>query len=412
MAAAATRAQAEIVYTYIGDIVVSVNPFKRTGNSDAVVQERYVRALRHHEGPSALPPHIYCMVGNAYAAMRTSDTNKSLSILISGESGAGKTEAMKLCVSHLGAVSATQGERGADSVAVRLMKTNPIMEPIGNAKTVRNNSSSRFGKHFDIQFDSDGLIIGALTSTYLLEKPRICKHMKGERNYHVFYMLCKASAAVREPGRLVSWETYSMLKQPGTIERVTSWDDDEEMAAMHSALRDLGFGVDEKGVDQRSELYAMMSIVLQLGNVEFAESADGDGSVVSNAEQLALAAELLMVPIPKLRDTLVQEIVRFGNDEVTKQNNPKKAAKARASLCMHVYSLAFDWCVYKINAEIAKPAGEVSRSIGVLDIFGFENFDVNSFPQLCINLTNERLHHLFIEHIFEVEQRFYESEDM
>ena len=182
------RFNAEIVYTYIGDIVISVNPFKETGNADPHVQNRYT-SLNLASQLRDLPPHIFCLVAQAHARMRSS--NKSVSILISGESGAGKTEAMKLCVAHLGAISGSGDDRHGDSIATRLMKTNPIMEPIGNAKTVRNNNSSRFGKHLDIQFDSAGCISGALTSTYLLEKPRITQHMAGERNYHVFYMLCK-----------------------------------------------------------------------------------------------------------------------------------------------------------------------------------------------------------------------------
>ena len=220
---------------YIGDIVVSVNPFKRTGNSTAEVQQKYVESLRKHEPSSALPPHIYTLIGQAYTRMRSQA--KSLSVLISGESGAGKTEAMKLCVSHLGAVSTMSagasrggggggGGSGGGDVATRLMATNPIMEPIGNAKTVRNNNSSRFGKHFDIQFNESGQIIGAATSVYLLEKPRITNHMPGERNYHVFYMLCKAGDDVRAHGKLGRWQEYSVLNQEGTVEEVTTWSDE------------------------------------------------------------------------------------------------------------------------------------------------------------------------------------------
>ena len=288
------RFRAETVYTYIGDIVVSVNPFKRTGNSDPVVQERYVRQLMQNESSSMTPPHIYCLIGQCYAKMCGASA-RSLSVLISGESGAGKTEAMKLCVSHLGAVSATQSAPGTASVATRLMATNPVMEPIGNAKTVRNNNSSRFGKHFDIQFNERGQIIGARTSVYLLEKPRICMHMKGERNYHIFYMLCKADNQTRAFGKLDDWEHYTVLKQPGTVEQVTTWDDEEEFAAMHSALYELGFTVDRHGIDQRGQLYAMISIVMQLGNVEFDDAPSGEGSVVANEEQFLLAASLLQV---------------------------------------------------------------------------------------------------------------------
>ena len=359
------RFRAEMVYTFIGDIVVSVNPFKRTGNADPEVQRAYVDIPPHRQ-PTELPPHIFCLVSQAYARMRSAEA-RSLSILISGESGAGKTEAMKLCVSHLGALSTSDAAGGAgggassaaDSIASRLMKTNPVMEPIGNAKTVRNNNSSRFGKHFDIQFDPSGRIIGAATSVYLLEKPRICAHMTGararrrvggqiarpfasrwpggllerqeayaararthrthsgcvhrrsrlnavasrcrtgERNYHVFYMLCKADSGVRERAKLQGWASYAYLSQAGTVERVTSWDDVQEFGAMHAALAELGFGMDPRGVDQRDQLYSMISIVLQLGNLRFEEGGESGGCVIAageaSSEQLALTSGLLQV---------------------------------------------------------------------------------------------------------------------
>ena len=413
------RFKEEAVYTYIGDIVVSVNPFKDTGNSTPDVQQRYVKAFQQRESPTKLPPHIYMLVGQAYAQMRDG-TSKSLSVLISGESGAGKTEAMKLCVSHLGAVSdgvigAGAGDDGGEgNVAMRLMKTNPIMEPIGNAKTVRNNNSSRFGKHFDIQFDRGGKIVGANTSVYLLEKPRITNHMKGERNYHIFYMFCKAPEVVRKHGLVPGedseglWEQFKVLNQAGTVQEVTSWNDVKEFGKMHQALNDLGFSANERG-----QLYALIGIVLHLGNVEFGEDLESDdgATLIINEPQYLIACELLKIDPAVFRNALTNELVTFGTETVERKLSKSKTEAARNSLCMQIYSLAFEWCVKKINEMIAMPEHEVFRCIGVLDIFGFENFDsLNSFPQLCINLTNEKLHHLFIEHIFEVEQRFYESE--
>ena len=419
------RFSAEIVYTYIGDIVVSVNPFKHTGNDSKAVHDAYV-AMDPSQAATSLPPHIFCLVGQAYSKMREQNA-RSLSILISGESGAGKTEAMKLCVAHLGAIAsaksaATAGIRATkgDTVATKLMKTNPIMEPIGNAKTVRNNNSSRFGKHFDIQFDWQGQIMGAFTSTYLLEKPRIVQHMPGERNYHIFYMLSKANSEVRSAGRILNdWQQYAILNQQGTIERVTSWDDEGEMAAMHAALSELGFSD-----VQRNNFYCMVAIVMHIGNVRFQKKdftnpeggGSTEGAVVSNEPQLELVCALLQVTREQLVAALTKTTLVVGLDEIEQQLSAAKATAALGSLCMHIYSLAFSWCVKKINDSIAVPPEEAARCIGVLDIFGFENFNakgqINSFPQLCINLTNERLHQIFIEHIFEVEQRFYKSEDI
>ena len=210
-------------------------------------------------------------------------------------------------------------------------------------------------------------------------------------------MLCKAPESVRKFGQVEDWESYAVLCQEGTVEQVTTWNDVKEFGEMHAALHDLGFTH-----DQRGQLYTMVAIVLQLGNVNFRDADTGEGAAVATPEQFQLTVDLLQVNREKMLDALTMELVTFGKDQVIRELSRKKAENARNALCAHVYSLAFDWCVRKINDAIAQPEGEVHRCIGVLDIFGFENFDLNSFPQLCINLTNERLHHLFIEHIFEV----------
>ena len=378
----------------------------------------------------------------------------SQSILISGESGAGKTEAMKICLTYLGELSAAalaKGRRGGgssgggDVVSGRLMQTNPVMEAVGNAKTIRNNNSSRFGKHFDVQFGEAGDIIGAFTSVYLLEKPRIANHMDGERNYHVFYMLCKVCAwhvhrmciacashvhgmciacasrvhrmcitvfyllcqageDVRSPIAVSKWQDYAVLNQAGTVGEVTTWNDSAEFKDMHSALLTLGFSV-----EQRTEMYTMLSLVLNLGNLQLA--AADDGSKVQNVEQLAVCAHLLQVPPAALGDAVTYMTMGGGAiEEYKKPLEPKHAETARNSLLMHVYSLVFDWCVDVINDYIA--VGDAAVCIGVLDIFGFENFSLNSFPQLCINFTNESLHNLFIEHVFKLEQQTYVREEV
>ena len=244
------RFVAEIVYTNVGDIVVSLNPFKNVGAVGARIRDAYKQSSH-----LSLPPHIYALVHQTYGSMMS--TYHSQSILISGESGAGKTEAMKICLTFMGELSAAgmgnaDGTSCSSGVATQLLQTNPVMEAIGNAKTVRNNNSSRFGKHFDVQFDADGRILGAFTSVYLLEKPRICEHMAGERNYHVFYMLCKASGELRAPIHLANWQSYRACLQKGTVAEVTSWNDEAEFKDMHAALLGLGFSE-----AQRTELYLL-----------------------------------------------------------------------------------------------------------------------------------------------------------
>ena len=335
--------------------------------------------------------------------------HKSQSILISGESGAGKTEAMKIALTYIGEVSNKGGDKGGgggDPVATRLMQTNPVMEAIGNAKTIRNNNSSRFGKHFDMQFNETGQILGAFTSVYLLEKPRITEHMKGERNYHVFYMICKSDESIRKPIFCEEWGKYGICSQLGTVAEVTSWNDNAEMKDMHAAYLLLGFS--EK---QRTELYMLFSFCLQIGNVQFEDADGAEGSTITTPEQLELSAEMLQVAPEELGQAVTSRTMGGGVIEVfLKPLEPRQANGARNSLIQFIYCLCFDWCVDVVNDYIAVASADFC--IGVLDIFGFENFTLNSFPQLCINYTNESLHNLFIEHVFKLEQECYIREEV
>jgi len=287
------------------------------------------------------------------------------------------------------------------------MMTNPIMEGFGNAKTVRNNNSSRFGKHFDIQFSSNGVILGAVTTVYLLEKPRICQHLEGERNYHIFYMLAKAPKPIRDlPSvALTKWENYFILNQKGTVAEVTTWNDEEEFADCHESLFKLGFSN-----DQRTELYVMLAACLSLGNIKF--DAGKEGSEVKDTKLLSRCAEQLQVEPTMILDAITFKTMGGGKISTYKSPlDPLRANIARNSLVMHIYSLCFDWCVQVINDYIS--VFNAAYCTGVLDIFGFENFATcNSFPQLCINFTNESLHNLFIEHVFKLEQEVYVREEV
>ena len=287
-----------MVYTYVGDIVVSVNPFKNTGCVGKGIRSKYKGASRR-----SLPPHIYALVDHAYNEMMRN--NMSQSILISGESGAGKTEAMKICLTYIGEVSQTKGKRVSDEVAIRLMQTNPVMEALGNAKTIRNNNSSRFGKHFDVQFSANGVILGAFTSCYLLEKPRIVQHMTGERNYHVFYMLCKAPGPVKSVFNCTKWQDYKINNQKGTIETVETWNDNEEFEAMHEALLKLGFTE-----EQRDMVYTMFGICMHLGNIDFKPGKEG--SEITNPKVLETAAGMLKVDAKVLADAITFKTMGGG----------------------------------------------------------------------------------------------------
>lgn len=280
------RFDAELVYTYAGNVVVSVNPFCAVNAVGKRIREGYT--VEPARPQSDLPPHVYYLVREAYDAGRRERKNKkhySQSIIITGESGAGKTEAMKICLRLFGELATAKTAKdvadGDVDVAEKLMRTNPIMEPIGNAKTVRNDNSSRFGKLFEIQFNASGVILGASTTAYLLEKPRVCAHAHGERNYHVFYMLLKASPEFRQPLHLVSegdanqeeWETHRICKraQGGTAERVI-WMDKRMNQGDEAAFNHMQDALDSLGVEsslgpKSKEFWTLIAIVIHIGGM-------------------------------------------------------------------------------------------------------------------------------------------------
>ena len=387
----------EIVYTYISDIVISVNPFKKVTNESDTGADKYPRYFAMKER-SQLPPHVFALASQAFAELKRERKNQS--VLISGESGAGKTETTKIVLSFLTA----SAEGGSTAGAADFMKASPVLEAIGNAKTVRNDNSSRFGKFLDVQFSPQMGVIGACTTAYLLEKPRVCTHLGGERNFHVLYMLLKLSDAERGlPDGISldnkSWKQFAILAQKGTRGELDTWDDVGEMRNSHAALLVIGFS-DE---DRRS-LYRIFSMVLLLGNVRFDEKrevvAESDGAFDH-------AAKLAGIDPKKLEEALTfRSVKQVGKkEEIRSPCDPKVAI---SSLMMHVYSLAFDWTVDKNNERFAQRTAEKPPSIGILDIFGFENFSgqggVNSHPQLCINFANESLHYLFSQQFISIEQ--------
>jgi len=390
------------VYTYVGDIVISVNPFKNTGCVGNGIRSKYRGGSR-----AQLPPHVYMLVDQTFNQMVRNEMSQS--VLISGESGAGKTEAMKICLTYISTVAQSMSGGEAAEIAPRLMMTNPIMEGLGNAKTSRNNNSSRFGKHFDIQFNAKGGILGAFTSCYLLEKPRICKHLVGERNYHIFYMIAKSPKEIRDDLGVSKWQDYYILNQKGTVAEVTTWSDEDEMRDCHTALLKLGFTE-----QARREAYMILTSCMNLGNLTFKPSKEG--SDIPDTKKLEGCAKDLQVTADILKNAIVQKTITIPGSTLSKPLEPAQADVARNSLVMHLYQLVFDWCTHMINEYISVDNPEVC--IGVLDIFGFENFmdekgnPNNNFPQMCINFTNESLHNLFIDCVFKLEQEIYIKEEI
>ena len=408
------------IYTFNGAILIAVNPFRKLALYTDEILEKYAnRGLLHAQGiPQAvLPPHVYTVADAAYRSMSEAITsnvkNGSQSVLISGESGAGKTETTKIVMRYLTVVGRGAGDRNA--VTDRVLRSNPILEAFGNARTVRNDNSSRFGKFIDLEFDDRGAMRGAAIDTYLLEKIRLPRHAKGERNFHAFYQLGAAASTSSEKIGGVAWqlpnncaEACSYLKQGG-ISKLDSMDDAKEFDVVVESLLTLGVSRDDV-----ASVFALVAGLAHLGDVvfEFAVGDDGGGSTVEDRSTLDLAASLCGLDGDALLDAMTSRTVSARNESYTVRLIPKDAAQARDAIAKALYGRLFEWLVLKCNAGIASSTESFRKvaSIGVLDIFGFECFAVNSFEQLCINYTNETLQQQFNRYVFKLEQEEYERE--
>nr|BAD16376.1 putative myosin XI [Oryza sativa Japonica Group] len=287
-------------------------------------------------------------------------------------------------------------------------KSNPVLEAFGNAKTVRNNNSSRFGKFVEIQFDQSGKISGAAIRTYLLERSRVCQISDPERNYHCFYMLCSAPAEERERYKLGDPASFHYLNQSNCI-KLDGMDDSSEYIATRRAMDIVGISSDEQDA-----IFRVVAAILHLGNVEFVEGSEADSSVPKDDKSkfhLRTASELFMCDEEALEESLCKRVIATRGESIVKNLDARAAALSRDALARIVYSRLFDWLVNKINTSIGQdPSSKLL--IGVLDIYGFESFKTNSFEQFCINLTNEKLQQHFNQHVFKMEQEEYTKEEI
>ncbi|XP_071734137.1 myosin-9-like isoform X1 [Rutidosis leptorrhynchoides] len=330
---------------------------------------------------------------------------KSNSILVSGESGAGKTETTKMLMrflAYLGGRKATEGR----TVEQQVLESNPVLEAFGNAKTVRNNNSSRFGKFVEIQFDKHGRISGAAIRTYLLERSRVCQVNDPERNYHCFYHLCAAPPEEVEKYKLGSPKSFHYLNQSNCFELV-GVNDGLEYLATRRAMDIVGISKKEQ-----EAIFRVTAAILHLGNIEFAKGKEVDSSVLKDDQakfHLKMTAELLMCDPVGLQDALCKRVMITPEEVIKRSLDPLSASFSRDGLAKTIYSRLFDWLVDKINKSIGQDATSKSL-IGVLDIYGFESFKNNSFEQFCINFTNEKLQQHFNQHVFKMEQEEYKKE--
>ncbi|XP_038152560.1 unconventional myosin-Ic isoform X1 [Cyprinodon tularosa] len=394
------RFKENLIYTYIGSVLVSVNPYKELEIYSKQQMERY-RGVSFYE----ISPHIYAISDNTYRAMRTERRDQC--ILISGESGAGKTEASKKILLYYAVTCPTSDHMV--TLGDRLLQSNPVLEAFGNAKTLRNDNSSRFGKYMDIQFDFKGATIGGHILNYLLEKSRVVHQNHGERNFHIFYQLLDGGDddllttlnLERNP------HSYSYLVK-GSCPRVSSISDKNNWKAVKKALDVIGFTEDEV-----QKLLNIIGSILHLGNTLFGEGEEGE-TYITTETQLSNAAKLLGVDGCALKEALTHKKLTAKGEEMISPLNFEQAVSARDALAKTVYGRTFNWLVEKINQSLALKeeiySSKGSSVIGLLDIYGFEVLQHNSFEQFCINYCNEKLQQLFIELTLRSEQEEYETE--
>ncbi|KAI3469890.1 hypothetical protein Pfo_026553 [Paulownia fortunei] len=393
------------IYTYTGNILIAVNPFQRLPHlySNDMMEKYKGMAL------GELSPHPFAIADAAYRQyfLQMIREGISQSILVSGESGAGKTESTKMLMCYLAYMGGSVEAEGR-TVEQQVLESSPVLEAFGNAKTLRNNNSSRFGKFVEIQFNSRGRISGAAIRTYLLERSRVCQVSDPERNYHCFYMLCAAPAEDIEKYKLGNPRMFHYLNQSNCYE-LDGVDDSKEYLSTRRAMDVVGISSDEQDA-----IFRVVAAILHLGNIEFAKVSDGDASQPKDDQSrfhLKTSAELLMCDEKCLEDSLCKRVMVTRDETITKSLNPDAAAVSRDALAKIVYSRLFDWLVNKINNSIGQDH-DSKFLIGVLDIYGFESFKTNSFEQFCINLTNEKLQQHFNQHVFKMEQEEYSKEEI
>uniref|UniRef100_G3PH09 Methyl-CpG binding domain protein 3b n=1 Tax=Gasterosteus aculeatus aculeatus TaxID=481459 RepID=G3PH09_GASAC len=387
------------IYTYCGIVLVAINPYEQL----PIYGEEVIDAYSGQDAAD-MEPHIFSVAEEAYRTMTRSENNQS--IIISGESGSGKTVSAKFTMRYFAVVG---GASQQTTVEERVLASNPIMESIGNAKTTRNDNSSRFGKYIEIGFGRNGDIIGANMRTYLLEKSRVVFQASAERNYHIFYQLC-ASRALPEMRslKLDAPERFRYTSRGGEM-HIPGTDDLLDLERTCNALTVLGVLP-----DQRTELFRILAAVLHLGNVDIQASGRTSERSYIDADDRALAvfSKLLGVEGPQVAHWLCHRRLAVGGEALVKPVSGQQALEARDALAKHIYGQLFTWTVRRLNSALRAHREPARSFIGVLDIYGFETFDRNSFEQFCINYANEKLQQQFNRHVFHLEQEEYVREEL
>ncbi|XP_048519420.1 myosin heavy chain, muscle isoform X9 [Dendroctonus ponderosae] len=396
------RYYAKLIYTYSGLFCVAINPYKRYPVYTNRCAKLY-RGKRRNE----VPPHIFAISDGAYVNMLTNHENQSM--LITGESGAGKTENTKKVIAYFATVGAstkkpTEEQQKKGTLEDQVVQTNPVLEAFGNAKTVRNDNSSRFGKFIRIHFGPTGKLAGADIETYLLEKARVISQQSLERSYHIFYQIMSGAVSGLKEMCLLSNNIldYNFVSQGKT--KIPSVDDNEECLLTDQAFDILGFTQEEK-----NDIYKITASVMHMGTMKFKQRGREEQAEADGTEDGERVAKLLGVDTTQLYTALVKPRIKVGNEFVTQGRNVNQVSYSVGAMSKAMFDRLFKFLVKKCN-ETLDTKQKRQHFIGVLDIAGFEIFDFNSFEQLCINFTNEKLQQFFNHHMFVLEQEEYKRE--
>ncbi|XP_037613510.1 myosin-IIIa isoform X1 [Sebastes umbrosus] len=395
------------IYTYVGDILIAVNPFHKMDIYTPEYTKMYIGAKR-----TANSPHIFAVADVAYQSMVSYNVDQC--IVISGESGAGKTESAHLLVQQLTVL----GKANNRTLQEKILLVNSLVEAFGNACTAINDNSSRFGKYLEMKFTCGGTVVGAQISEYLLEKSRVIHQAVGERNFHIFYYIY---AGLADRKKLAHYK-LSDSKTPKYLcnEHIKLGPDivsntfyKEQFDAVEQCFKVIGFTLEELG-----SVYSTLAAILNSGDIEFSPVAtehQTDKSDISNSSVLENVASLLCIRSDELQEALTSHCVVARGETIVRPNTVEKAAEVRDAMGKALYGRLFSWIVNRINALLRPDSqGEDDKglNIGILDIFGFENFKKNSFEQLCINIANEQIQFYFNQHIFAWEQDEYLNEEV
>ncbi|XP_029109170.1 unconventional myosin-Va-like isoform X1 [Scleropages formosus] len=386
----------KLIYTYCGIVLVAINPYENLPIYGTDIINAY-----SGQNMGDMDPHIFAVAEEAYKQMARDERNQS--IIVSGESGAGKTVSAKYAMRYFATVSGSASEANVEE---KVLASNPIVEAIGNAKTTRNDNSSRFGKYIEIGFDKRYRIIGANMRTYLLEKSRVVFQADDERNYHIFYQLC-ASAHLPEfkALKLGSAGDFYYTSQ-GRSPVIDGVDDDKEMCTTRNAFTLLGINK-----SYQMGVFRVLASILHLGNVEVKDHDADSSTILPSNSHLNIFCKLMGVAYQDMSQWLCHRKLKTATETYIKPLSKLQAVNARDALAKHIYAKLFSWIVEHVNQALQSSIKQHSF-IGVLDIYGFETFEMNSFEQFCINYANEKLQQQFNMHVFKLEQEEYMKEQI